>query len=121
MVNLKDSETAIICICQSQGFAEEMANLTKGNSSVKGNNPIFNLDPTLDRELLRHGGRLARAEMAKEAIHPAIIPKVHHVSKLVLRQIHLKTSHGERNHLLSEARQKNSIPSAKFTCQNGNL
>lgn len=53
MVDLKDSETAIICSCQAQGFTEEMATLKKGNSSVKSNSPIFNLDPILDRGLLR--------------------------------------------------------------------
>ncbi|KAL7850244.1 hypothetical protein SRHO_G00195930 [Serrasalmus rhombeus] len=56
--------------------------------SVDRKRSIFKLDPVLDRGVLRVGGRLSKMAMPEEQKHPAILPKGHHVSKLLLGHIH---------------------------------
>lgn len=48
--------------------------------------------------------------MSEEQKHPAILPKDHHISKLVLRHIHHQVGHSGRNYMLSKLRQKYWIP-----------
>ncbi|KAL7825869.1 hypothetical protein SRHO_G00336070 [Serrasalmus rhombeus] len=85
--DIEEAEEAIVKFCQSQGFPQEMASLHNGKS-VDRKSSIFKLDPVLDRGILRVGGRLSKMAMPEEQKHPAILPKGHHVSKLLLRHIH---------------------------------
>lgn len=63
------------------------------------------MDPVLDDELIRVGGRLRKAAMPIEAKHPIILSKNHHVSNLLLHHIHDQLGHCGRNHMLSKLRQ----------------
>ena len=106
------AEMAVVQFCQRQGFQEEIETLQKGSLNVRKDSSIYKLDPKLDLEVLRVGGRLSRAAMPEHAKHPAILPKDHHVSKLILRKIHQQAGHSGRNHMLSLLRQKYWIPCA---------
>lgn len=103
---LAASEMEIICFCQNRKFADEMANLRKRI------NVIHKLNPLLDNDVLRVGGRLSRAAMPEEAKHPVILAKDFHISNLILQHIHEEVGHGGRNHMLSRLRQKYWIPGA---------
>ncbi|XP_024123270.2 uncharacterized protein LOC112143483 [Oryzias melastigma] len=50
--------------------------------------------------------------LQKDAKHPVILPKDHHVSTLILRGIHQETGHSGRNYTLSRLREKFWIPQA---------
>ena len=106
------AEMAVVRYCQRQRFQEEIETLKKGSLNVRKDSSIYKLDPKLDLEVLRVGGRLSRAAMPEDAKHPAILPKDHHVSKLILEKIHQQVGHCGRNHMLSLLRQKYWIPCA---------
>ena len=102
--NLKEAEKAILVFIQQQEFPMEMNILTSGNSRVPSSSPIRNLDPFLDEGLIRVGGRLDKSNMPVQMKHPVILPKDHHVSVLILRQIHSSLLHSGRNHMLAKLR-----------------
>ncbi|KAL2083621.1 hypothetical protein ACEWY4_021394 [Coilia grayii] len=104
--DLKMAERAILLYVQKQCFPEEIGMLQKGASCVKKQSNIYRLDPVLDDGILRVGGRLSRTSMPEERKHPAILPKNHHVSTLILRHIHAQTGHGGRNHILSQVQKQ---------------
>ena len=55
------------------------------------------MDPFLDqKEILRVGGRLHRADLSYEERHPIILPKEHHITKLLIRQHHQNIYHQGR-------------------------
>lgn len=111
--DLTNAETAIVCFCQSQGFPDEISMLKNHqNVNIKKQSSIFKLDPILDQEVLRVGGRLSKVAMPEEAKHPVILPKNHHVSRLILEHIHRRVGHSGRNHMLSALRQRYWLPCA---------
>lgn len=103
--DLQEAEVAILKFIQRKSFASEIEELKKGHP-VKLSSNVRKLDPILDDGLIRVGGRLHRASMPLETKHPIILPKDHHVSNLILRQIHCELKHSGRNHMLSILRQK---------------
>lgn len=105
------AESDIIRFCQKIRFPEELANLKKGEC-VRKTSHLYKLNPILDGDLIRVGGRLSRAAMPVEAKHPVILAKDQHVSTLILRHVHQETGHGGRNHMLSHLRQKYWVPGA---------
>lgn len=110
--DMEDAELAIVQYCQRQGFPQEVACLRKGMQCVSRNSTIYRLDPFLDTGTLRVGGRLSKMAMPANQKHPAILPKDHHVSKLLLRHIHQEIGHSGRNFMLSQLRQRYWIPCA---------
>ena len=58
---------------------------------------LFRLDPFVsDDGLLRVGGRLRRARLEYGEKHPVLLPKGHHVSKLIVRHYHGQVHHQGR-------------------------
>ncbi|VDI74707.1 Hypothetical predicted protein [Mytilus galloprovincialis] len=97
---LKDAEHSILVYVQRQEFTDEI-NTLSGNKTVKATSNIRKLDPVLDGDLLRVGGRLIESKMPEKYKHPIILPKGHHISELILRQIHMDLQHSGRNHFAS--------------------
>ena len=84
----------------------EMNVLTSGNSRVPSSSLIRNLDTFLDEGLIRVGGRLDKSSMPAQMKHLVIFPKDHHVSVLILRQIHSSLLHSGRNPMLANLREQ---------------
>lgn len=110
--DLLEAEVAIIRYCQQQKFSEEIAALSSGRGTVSRRSPIYRLDPVLEDELLRVGGRLSRGAMPEEAKHPLILSKDQHIATLILRHVHQHLGHGGRTHTLSKVRKRFWITSA---------
>jgi len=110
--DLNEAENAIIKVVQLQAFRKEIDALETGNMKIKKDSCIRKLDPCFDNGLLRVGGRLQASSLPVESKHPVILPKNNHVSDLILRNIHLSSNHGGRNHMLSTLRQKYWIVNA---------
>ena len=103
--DLKKAELAILYYVQHQAFPNELRTLA-GKLHVTRCSYIRKLDPILDSVgLLRVGGRLNRSCMPVESKHPIILPKNHHVSLLILRQIHQDLKHSGRNHMMAVLRE----------------
>jgi len=103
--DLKGAEHAVIEYVQGKHFAAELEAL-KGGVSVSKRSSLRSFDPILTNGLLRVGGRISRANLPEETLHTVILPKGCHVSRLVLRYVHLCVWHGGRNHMLSKLRTR---------------
>ena len=58
---------------------------------------LYCLDPFLDEDgVLRVGGCLRRSQLETAEKHPALLPKRHHLSKLVIKHHHTKVHHQGR-------------------------
>ena len=93
MSELNSAETAIVRIIQRQAFRREIAKL-QGGKEVPATSPLRSLNPLLDdRGLLRVGGRLGLAYLKYDQRHPIILPKSHHITKLIVRREHERMLH----------------------------
>lgn len=110
--NLLEAEMAIVCFSQQQKFQEEIEALKCGSSGVRKGSSLYRLDPVLDNDILRVGGRLRKAAMPVQTKHPIILHKDQHISRLLLRHIHEQLGHCGRNHMLSKLRQNYWITNA---------
>ena len=79
---------------------------SKPKCTVKKSSPIYKLDPLVVDGLLRVGGRLQHAQMDEDSKHPVILPKDHHVTRLIIRHYHHISGHSGRNYVLSMLRKK---------------
>ncbi|XP_062616110.1 uncharacterized protein LOC134277820 [Saccostrea cucullata] len=104
--DLKEAERVILTFIQRQEFPTEINTLVSGNSSVSHGSRIRSLDPFLDAGLLRVGGRLHKSSFPQEMKGPVILPKDHHVSTLILKQIHQDLLHSGKNHMLAKLRER---------------
>ncbi|XP_049323488.1 uncharacterized protein LOC125783001 [Astyanax mexicanus] len=100
--DLTEAENAVIRFSQFEKFANEIVALSSGKYEVRKDSTIHRLNPVLEHELLRVGGRLCNAAMPEEIKHPIILSKDQHVSKLILKHIHEQVGHGGRNQVLSK-------------------
>ncbi|XP_028408116.1 uncharacterized protein LOC114530710 [Dendronephthya gigantea] len=77
----------------------------KKKSDIKKISHIYRLDPYLDGEVLRVGGRLDRANLPQEIAHPIILPYKSHVTSLIIRHVHQQLGHAGRNHVIATLRE----------------
>lgn len=97
--SLRDTEIFVLATVQQEAYAEEIKSLRDGRPLLKSST-LHSLSPYLDGDgLLRVGGRLGKAEqtLGVEVVHPAILPKRHHVSTLLARHFHGKVKHQGRH------------------------
>ena len=107
--DIQIAEKAIVQFCQSTDYEDELESLRKG-MPVKKN--IHKLAPVFFDELIKVGGKLVKSAMPQEAKQPAIPPRNHHVTTLIIRHFHETIEHSGQNHTLSHLRQRYWIPKA---------
>jgi len=106
---LEYSELQIVKYVQQKAFHEELANIKPSNDTTpqaeqvrcaklnKGR-CIYRLEPVMFSDnVLRVGGRLKT--------HPAILPKNHHIVKLIVRYYHTVCGHSGKEYVMSLIRQ----------------
>ncbi|XP_076396344.1 uncharacterized protein LOC143265864 [Megachile rotundata] len=87
-----ETERKVIHIIQREHYRDEIERLSKSNR-VKDNR-LAALDPFLDEHgLLRVGGRLLNAKIPADQKHPILLPSHHHVTDLIIREIHERAYH----------------------------
>ena len=113
LLELQAAETAIIKSVQHQYFKGEVGALKSTKPVVKSLTYI--LEPFLDKEgILRVGGRLKNAPLPEKAQHTIVLPKKHHISRLVVRRAHeFQSGHSRKEYILSLIRQKFWIVGAR--------
>ncbi|XP_078344112.1 uncharacterized protein LOC144629777 [Oculina patagonica] len=68
---------------------------------------IYKLRPLLDQEgALRVGGRLENSTLDYQIKHPLLLPKDHHVTKLIIMDVHESVGHLGQEYVLTCLRQK---------------
>lgn len=91
---------------QIERFPNEMKELNRGKE-VSKHSHLKSLTPVVDElGMLRVGGRLTRAELPYDAIHPMILPKKHHVTRLIVADVHNRCRHAGVNHVLAQVRHR---------------
>ncbi|XP_068749394.1 uncharacterized protein [Montipora capricornis] len=112
---------------KKQTFKDELASLsgvgndtreTANQNNLKKNSSIYKLDPVLENGLLRVGGRLEHAPIENDAKHPIILPKRHHVTKLIIEYFHRASAHSGIEYTLSLIRQRYWILGARSNVRN---
>lgn len=84
-------------IVQREAFTEDWHRLQRGKE-VQGASILSSYLPSAawcDKEqLIRVGGRLRHANLARDARHPIVLPSKHRFTWLVVNDAHLRTMHG---------------------------
>ncbi|XP_041926339.1 uncharacterized protein LOC121690066 isoform X1 [Alosa sapidissima] len=93
---LSQAREVIIRAVQRNTFVKEFEALERGKQ-VPLNSCLRSLNPILQADLLRLGGRLKNADVAIEQNNPVILPKEHHVSLLLTRYHHAQVKHQGRH------------------------
>ncbi|XP_011884045.1 PREDICTED: uncharacterized protein LOC105571183, partial [Vollenhovia emeryi] len=76
-----------------QEFGSDIRQLEK-SKSLPTNSRLLPLNPFLDDEhILRVGGRLKNANLAYESKHPLLLPKGHAITRLIIRNEHVRNMH----------------------------
>ncbi|XP_063901218.1 uncharacterized protein LOC135120827 [Zophobas morio] len=103
---LQRAHDCVIKLLQAEAFSEEIHNL-KNHRQLLHNNKICNLNPFLDHKgLLRVGGRLKNSNLDVEQKHQLLLPKGHHVTRLIIKNYHEDNLHSGCLATLSAIRQK---------------
>ncbi len=106
-IRVEEREKAALVLikaAQREAFEEELKCLSQNPAKLSTNNRLYQLDPILQNELLRVGGRLRKSNAALELKHPVILPKEGIVTQLILEHCHEKTQHQGRGQTLNELR-----------------
>ena len=103
---ISDAEQFIIHMVQDEAFSEEIKSLKQGKEVQRNNSTkLHKLNPFMDsHDILRVGGRLTQAALHPHVKHPAILPKGHHVSRLLIKHYHEKIQHQGRGMTINELR-----------------
>ncbi|XP_036149076.1 uncharacterized protein LOC118647744 [Monomorium pharaonis] len=105
LTEIDEAEKHILKIIQASRFPNEIKELKRTNIATRGR--IVNLNPFLDNEgILRVGGRLRMSDMTYAQKHPILIPSRHHVTDLIIREIHERYHHVGIQNTLHHMRQK---------------
>ncbi|KAL1268410.1 hypothetical protein QQF64_033773 [Cirrhinus molitorella] len=106
-ISVEEREKAahvLIKAAQREAFEEEFKLLSQTPSKLPKNNKLYQLDPIIQNELLRVGGRLRKSNATLELKHPIILPKEGIITQLILDHCHKKTQHQGRGQTLNELR-----------------
>ena len=121
VTDLESAECAIICAVQTSVFKEELDILKQikqknpdpnsrvfaqqRKSNIKTYSSLYQLDPFVDDDgILRVSGRLRRASLSDDMKFPIILPRNSHVTTLIVRYFHERTSHRRKTMTLNEVR-----------------
>lgn len=94
----------IIKLTQEETFAREIRDLSQ-NKRVNNKSSLFKLNPFLDQGLIKVGGRLTHSDLCDSQKHPIILPKGHHITKLIIRSTHISRLHAGLNATLYGVRE----------------
>ncbi|XP_072400667.1 uncharacterized protein [Diabrotica undecimpunctata] len=96
----------LIRTVQRQEFPTEYQDLSK-SKPINSRSKILRLAPFLDgKDIIRVGGRLKHSKFDFHKKYPAIIPGKHVLSKLIVKQEHLRLLHAGPQLLLASIRER---------------
>jgi len=97
---LEDAFLELVKIAQEEGYPEDLQEL-RANQVVQTKSPIFKLCPTLDeKEIMRLKTRLENSDSVPyDTRFPILLPRDHHITKLIILEIHDKIHHSYGNNM----------------------
>ncbi|XP_076298325.1 uncharacterized protein LOC143217670 [Lasioglossum baleicum] len=101
---IKDSNKRIVKLLQAVTFAQDIHDLKVGKLS--NTSKLQPLCPFLyDEGILFVGGRLQNSSLSFEQKHPILLPRGHHITRLIIRDSHQKNHHSGITATLYDVRQ----------------
>ncbi|KAK0130929.1 hypothetical protein N1851_034390 [Merluccius polli] len=98
------AECFIIKALQSHVYKDDLTLLNKG-TKLQTHKELYKLDAFVDKDgVLKVGGRLCDSSLPNSLKHPAIIPKDHHITKLIIAHCHEKVKHQGKGLTINEIR-----------------
>ena len=106
--DLSAAERAVLRHVQRSSLPEfPGSDSADGPVVVRRGSPLSKLRPTMIDGLLVVGGRLSRSDCVSEEMkHPVILPRRHHVTRLIVREVHESVGHEGRDHTFWRLRQR---------------
>lgn len=105
-VELDEAMITMIILVQKEFFYDELKFL-RTHGGINPKSKILKLAPFLDaRGVLRVGGRLKNSELTYSQKHPALLPKGHTLSILILKNEHEQLLHAGPQQTLASVRLK---------------
>ncbi|XP_058828066.1 uncharacterized protein LOC131687975 [Topomyia yanbarensis] len=122
-MELQQASNYLFREAQRESFPEEVAILLNRNGTTKAlpkQSAIYTMKPFLDEnQLMRMFGRISRCEYATmDAQNPVVLPKDHHITKLLVRDYHERFHHCNHETVINELRQKFRIPKLRVVYRN---
>ena len=100
------AEVVVLKDVQRTAFPNELCAI-QGEQPVGKSSQLSGLCPFIDSTgIIRIGGRLRQLDMKPEAKHPIILPRKHHVTKVLVEHYHRRNGHVGAEHVLSLVREK---------------
>ncbi|XP_070410207.1 uncharacterized protein [Nothobranchius furzeri] len=104
VIEREDAEHCKIKDLQENTYQEELKILNKG-IRLPSNNHLYSLDAFLDQDgILRVGGRLSNSSLPSSIKHPAIIPKNHPITKMLIAHHHERMEHQGKGLTINDIR-----------------
>ena len=104
VAQLKRARLTVLKWAQLEEFGEELDCLRQGRE-IPQTSRLIKLDPFIHADgLLRVGGRLKNADLLFEQVHPIILPRRCHTTKLVIDACHKAVKHQGRGITVAETR-----------------
>ncbi|XP_058817398.1 uncharacterized protein LOC131680706 [Topomyia yanbarensis] len=102
VAELRQATQNIIAQTQKEGFSDELKLLRRGRAKM-----LLPLAPFIDQHgMLRVGGRLRHARIPFGKKHQLLLPRSHHVTKILIMSLHKEHLHVGPQALLSIVRQR---------------
>ncbi|XP_017796388.1 PREDICTED: uncharacterized protein LOC108577709 [Habropoda laboriosa] len=103
---IQNAHFQIIKLVQLETFPSEINDLKTGRN-VNRKSKLINLNPFIDENgIIRVGSRLKHAVLRYDQKYPIVLPHKHHVTELIIRQVHLRQFHSGTQATLYTVRQK---------------
>ena len=77
----------------------------RNNSPVPNNSKLQQLNPIISENVLKVNGRLKHSNLPAELKHPIILPTDHHITQIIIRDIHENSVHSGRDYVLAISRE----------------
>ncbi|XP_073728111.1 uncharacterized protein [Misgurnus anguillicaudatus] len=100
----EDAKHLILKGVQKQVYQKEIDILNQGKQ-LPGHNKLHHLDAFIDTDdMVRVGGRLSHSSCTHPFKHPLIIPREHHISKLIIAHSHERVKHQGKGFTINDIR-----------------
>ena len=77
---------------QLEAFPNELRSLSR-SETIDSKGSHLQLNPFIDQGLIKEGDRLIHANLPDSRKHPILLPKNHQISKIIIRDEHIKRMH----------------------------
>ena len=111
---LREAEKTLLRGCQATAFSDELSNLKSATSQTSRLPLVKQLHLYLDDTgCIRCGGRIHNAHVDDATKFPYLLPKKHHLTRLIVRDAHERHLHSGANATITYIRQKFWIPAIR--------